>query len=285
MAYTDAQIAEYNAYLLFLRTPEGQGYPVPSSMVDYFTHLDEWSGGTSPETPDTEWSASQNAAYERYKMYSALYREPNDFYARTIQNFFDNYDVAGEQLNEWESDASAEYQQYRDYVGYRWQGEWYAGSLDDFVTNYTHAQKQIDKWITAYGTAQTEQAEQDAYYDVQRARSDEAAREAYRPEVQYGPAFYQKQEALGGESVYYQDWMRNMFPELQRRFQATQPAPVGYPTRAEARTAAGQTAEKWGQYLGVQAPELREEFYSQKPWDRGERPQYYQPPVRQVSYY
>lgn len=276
MAYTNAQIAEYNAYLVFLRTPEGQGFPVPSDMADYFTHVDEWSGGGVP--PETEWSVAQKSAYERYKMYSALFREPTDFYARNIQNFFDNYDVANEQLDEWQTEASRDYQEYRDLAGYRKPGDLYYPSLDDFIVHYNQAQEQQDIWLGLYETAQTEQGQLDEYYEQQR-------QEAFRPDVQYGPAFYQRQEALKGESVYYQSWMRNMFPELQRRFQATQPRPVGYPTRGEARAAAGETEKVWEQYLDVQKPKLRQEFYGQRPWDRGERPRYYQQRLRQVSYY
>jgi len=292
--WTPEQIVEYNYYLNFLKTYQGANYPWPTSIDDYFANLDKWKkeyppsdgNGEEPpeEEPTEEWTSTQKKAYERYKNYAALYRDPDDVYFEAIKDFFDNYEVANEQLGEWETEASGEYQQYRDLASYREPGDFYTTTLDDFVTNYDRAQRQQDAWMGRYTEAETRQQEADEYYDWSRQRSYESAQEAYQPSPQYSPAFYKQQEALGGESVYYQNWMTDMFPELSRRFEATQPKQVGYPTREEQRAAEAQLEQGFGQYLTGEQADLYQEFYGQTPYMRGERPSVYQPRLRQVSY-
>ena len=294
---TAEQIAEYNAYLAFLRTYPGRNHPWPTSLEHYFENKDEWAtrdygeqppdnggDGGNGEEPTEEWTSAQRKAYERYKNYAALYKDPDDYYAPTINDYYGNYDVANEQLTEWETEASREYQQYRDLASHREPGDFYTTNQDDFVNNYDRAQRQQDVWMGRYTEYETRQQEVDEYYDWSRGRAYESAQEAYRPSPQYDPALYKQREALEGESVYYQNWMTDMFPELKRRFEATQPKQVGYPTREEQRAAEAQLEQGIGQYLTAEQEALRQEFYEQRPWDRGERPHIYQPKLRQLSY-
>jgi len=278
MEWTDAQIAEYNNYLDFLQTTEGKDFPHPKDIADYYANVETWKEEWGIDTiPEYEWTMPQKSAYERYKMYADLYGDPEDWYAEDIKTFFDNYDIANEQLDEWETEATREYSQYKNLGSYREPKDWYAADLDDFVANWEQAQTQQDTWLTQYEEDQVRQQQQEEYYDWQRQT-------AYKPDVQYDPAFYKRQEALQGESIYYQNWMREMFPELQQRFEATQPQIAGYPTLGESEAAKAQTEQAWEQYLYGQTPELREEFYSQPPSQRGEYPQYYAQRLRQVSY-
>ena len=176
MAYSDAQIAEYNAYIKFIGTSGGQGFPVPRDIRDYFAHLEEWMGQVTP-VPSPEWTTPQKAAYDRYQMYGDLYGDTDDWYARDIKDFFDNYDVAGEQLDEWINEASRDYRDYLDLGNWRKPGEWYAVDLDDFVANYDQSQGQQDSWKGL------EMADIDRAGRAQRAAA--AGRVTYRPEVKY----------------------------------------------------------------------------------------------------
>ena len=271
-AWTDEQLAEYQAYLDFLATAQGRGFPVPADIDDYFENRDTWQTEMG-ET--TGWTADQKWAYDRYQDYAKQYGDPSDWYPTDIKDYFDNKDVAEEQLYEWQQAASVDYQRYRDFLNQRDPGEYYYPSLDDFVSNYDQAMQQIGQWEGLW-------QEDEAKRELQEQRYEESMAERYRPEVQYNPAFYQKMEAIQGESVYYEDWMKRLYPELRQRFEATQPRPVGYPSLGEAREAAEQTEKDWGGWL--QQQDLKQEFYGQAPYMRGERPAVYAPRLRQVAY-
>ena len=305
--YTAEEWEEYREYQAFLTTPQGTQFPVPIDIDDYLAHKDEWAAYMLHPTDERD-------SWELYQAY-LRYRDPRDWQAKTIDEFLANPDVVAEQIDEWRDSALREYQEYRDYDNFRDPGEWVYQGVDDFVLNYDDAQIQLGKWQGLYGTEEAERIADEAYYDAlrrrqleelqhglspeeaarrreesyqysqeARERAEYAAKEAYHPEVRYDPAFYSQQEALQGESVYYQDWMKRIYPELRGRFEATQPKEIGYPTREEARAAAAQTEAKWKTWLGGQQETLEQEFYGQPPYQRGERPSQFAPKLRSLSY-
>jgi len=88
------------------------------------------------------------------------------------------------------------------------------------------------------------------------------------PQVRYGPAFY-KQLAYG-ESAFYKEWMLKMFPQLQKRFEAMSSPVRGYSSEGQAKLAAAMREARWAIWLRMQQGELRKQFYSMPPSQRGE---------------
>jgi hypothetical protein len=300
---SEALINDYNEYLAFLQTPEGADFPIPDDIWDYYVHAKEWAEmmgaeeipDYGPQLPGEYYTDEQLKQWERYQYLEYRYRDSGDWVATDIDDFYAHQDLAQQQMAEWEEDAAKaekewtedeqrEWQEYKDLSSYREPGDWVANDIADFYDNYDKAKGQEDIWLERYSEDQTRIEASEEYTDWARERSRYAAEETYTEEARYDPAFYQEMEALQGESVYYQDWMYEIYPRLRAEFEATQPRERGYYTREEARTAAAQTEAEWTAWLSGKMPELEEEFYSYRPEHRGERPGAFQPSLRQVSW-
>jgi len=340
---TTEQQADYADYLAFIKQYPDLGLPIPQNINDFIAHQAEWEAlYAPPEEPEPEepepgehgyqYNDDQIREYYTYRNYASAYGDLRDWYPNDIEDYFKNYDVAQEQLNEWKQEEkdqekptytdaqNREYNTYRRYASaYGDPNDWYTLDIKDYFDNYDLAREQLTKWQQEEidkGVKQTEyeaeQTKQKAEYEAKqaeyekwalspeeqarrreegyqsalesRARAEYAAREAYGEAPEYRTSFSNWLQTQGSQSQYLKDYIENKYPSLRTQYEATQPRLTGYPTREEARAEAERREAGFKAWLPAQLPTVEAEFWGQAPAQRGERPQVYNPRSRYIAW-
>jgi len=195
---TPAEVdAEYRRYLEFLKTAEGQGYPVPKDIADYYRIKAEWGKQEQPPiTPEPE-------------------QQP----------------ITPEQ--------------------------------DEFALTPEEAARRREE----------------AY-----AESRYAAEERYHEAPRYQETFSKWIQGQGNVSGALQQYIQSKYPSLRAEFESGISREVGFPTREEARTEASQREAGWQSWLSQRMPETRQDYWGQRPSDRGERYYMYAPTTKTVNW-
>jgi len=105
----------------------------------------------------------------------------------------------------------------------------------------------------------------------------------YQPRPRYEPAYWERWRGLEAAPP-RKDWFESMFGTMVRRFEAQLPTEKGYETREKAAERAEEIESMWAKRLEEQKGAMREEFWSYKPTQRGERPTIFQPRVKTVAF-
>ena len=127
-------------------------------------------------------------------------------------------------------------------------------------------------------------AEQRAYAEEARARTEYAAQEAYHEAPMYPETFSQWAQEQSDTSQALQAYIKSQYPSLQAEYKAEVGRLTGFPTREEARTEAGRRERGWESWLGERMPETTQEYYAQRPAQRGERLWMQAPTLRTVNW-
>ena len=260
---------EYAKYLVFIRENPELGLPVPRSWLDYSEHRDEWAAlysepepTPSPEPPsptppspappvppepeERERTDDEIREYQAYRRYASTYGDPDDWYPLSIDDYFANWDIAQEQLDEWKEEVTQAEQREIEY--------------------------------------EKEQQEADRRREEAYQKSQYAQQEAYHEQPEYGQQYEKWLGAQRDKSLPIQHFMERMFPSYREQFEATQPRPTGYATREEARTEAARRETEFQNWTNRKLPEMEAEFWEQSPYQREERPSIFAPRLRSVSY-
>ena len=262
---TAQQQADYNDYSAFIKQYPELGLPVPKDINDFIEHQAEWEKEFAPssepepeehEAPEPEpgehgyqYNDDQIREYYTYRNYASAYGDPKDWYPNDIDDYFKNYDVAQEQLNEWTQEEkdqekptytdaqNREYNTYKRYASaYGDPNDWYALGVKDYFDNYDTAQTQLTKWQQEEidkGVKQTEyeaeQTKQKAEYEAKQAEYEKWAlspeEQARRREEGYQSALesraraeYARQEAYGEAPEYqkpFSQWLQTQGDQSQ----------------------------------------------------------------------
>tara|TARA_Y100000310_G_scaffold205781_1_gene206110 strand:+ start:534 stop:1949 length:1416 start_codon:yes stop_codon:yes gene_type:complete len=97
-----------------------------------------------------------------------------------------------------------------------------------------------------------------------------------KPIPQRQPEFervFEEQAALTGSQP-WQDWFERRYGTLLRQFKATTPK----------ETEAEPLETSWADFLRQRKPQLKEEYYAQSPYARGERPSAFQQKIKTVNF-
>ena len=242
--YTQQQRDDYDDYLAFLQTPDGKKFPTPKDIADYLTNREQWIAD--------------------YDYYLRGYTEEQ------LREF-----------NTWKRYAST----YGDLT------DWFPNNIDDWLTHYDTAQEQLAKWQQEHGTAleeeevsEAEQAEEDKYRQEQREKAAYYEQERYTAAPEYQPRLQQWLDEKLEESRAFELFSEKQYPSLVSKFKLTQPELTGYSTREEARTEKARREQKFAAWLPGQVPGLKQEYWGQRPTERGERLYMQSPNVRELSW-
>jgi len=166
-------------------------------------------------------------------------------------------------------------------------GDWYSVDIADWLANYDQGQQQLAIW-------KVEQGKVDQYElspeEAARRREEAYARQQYRQQEEFheAPMYQEKfQQWIQGRSDTsgaLQQYIESKYPSLRAEFESGISREVGFPTREEARTEAAQRESGWQNWLSQRMPETRQEYWGQRPADRGERYYMYSPATRAVSW-
>lgn len=272
--YTPEQIAEYEAYLAFLKEYPDMGLPAPKDIDDYFANKDEWQDDyvppepappepTPPEEPGREYTEEEKREYYTYRNYASVYGDPNDWYPLNIEDYFKNWDTAQEQLGEWQSEelkSTTEQEQYE------------------------REREEAEAWALSPEEAARRREESYEYSQWAKERSEYAAQEAYHETPEYGQSFSDWFGSTASKSQPLQSFIKGMFGELKTEYQAGLPTLTGFPTREEARAEAERRETGFERWLPKQMQGLKQQFWAQAPWQREERPGTFAPRVRSVAF-
>lgn len=201
-----------------------------------------------------------------------------------------------EGLKEFTVEQRADYNLYVRFLktdeGLNWPRPQHIG---DFVAN-------IDKWATerAGGIVEGEGVppEETSVYDEYAVPPEEAARrreeayeesryaaeERYREPARYSETFAGWVEGQGGISEALRGYVEGQFPSLRAEYESTLPRETGFATREEARAEAAKREKGWAGWLQSELPEVRQEYYMQRPYARGERYAEQSPTLRAVNW-
>jgi len=112
--------------------------------------------------------------------------------------------------------------------------------------------------------------------------------EGARPDVEYTPAVEELRTSFEGElpqTEYWRDWFNSRYPRLVQEFQATLPKfERKYYPGLGPEEASEKIKESWAARLKALKPQLKEEYYKQSPYQRGERPSVYAPRIQKVGF-
>lgn len=173
-------------------------------------------------------------------------------------------------------------------------GDWLATDIYDWLANPDLAQQQLDKWKQLATTEELEQLELEQYAidPAEEARRREeaykegryAAKERYREPVRLSETFAAWIGKQGDVSQALKGYIEKEYPSLRTEYQAGLPPITGYPTREAARVESVRRERGFEAWLGEKRPEVREEYYMQRPAERGERLWMQQPTLRAVNW-
>ena len=94
---------------------------------------------------------------------------------------------------------------------------------------------------------------------------------------EYGRGLEQLRTEFAGEvpqTETWRDWYRSMYPRIIEQFEAALPSGLG----------TAQIEKSWADYLKSVRPQIKERWYGLSPYQRGERPSYYQPRIQTVRF-
>ena len=309
--YTPEQQAEYQAYLDYIKANPILGLPVPKDIDDYYANRDKWIEEYTPTptpepTPEVRtYTDDEFREYNTYRRWASSQGTPDDWYPVDIDDYFNHWDIAQEQMDEWKGEASeAEKKRLEEeekaaerqakYEAEQAEAEKYALTPEEQARRreesyaYTQQQRAISEAYQKAALSPEEEArrreEQYAYSQWAQERARISAQEAYRETPEYQGSFYNYFEGLSSTPGRFQDFMLAMFPKLREEWEATQPKLTGYPTPQEARAEATRRETAFGQWLPTQTKKMMEQFYVQAPPERGERPAYFAPRLRSVNF-
>ena len=257
---TDQQQADYTDYLAFIKQYPDLGLPIPQNINDFIEHQAEWEAlYAPPEEPEPEepepgehgyqYNDDQIREYYTYRNYGSVYGDLRDWYPNDIEDYFKNYDVAQEQLNEWKQEEkdqekptytdaqNREYSTYKRYASaYGDPNDWYPNNIKDYFASTDLAREQLTKWRQEEidkGVKQTEyeaeQTKQKAEYEAKQAEYEKWAlspeEQARRREEGYQSALesraraeYARQEAYGEAPEYrtsFSNWLQTQGSQSQ----------------------------------------------------------------------
>ena len=142
--------------------------------------------------------------------------------------------------------------------------------------------KVMDTLIGSIPEGPTVARTRDLMYNLMGTRAKPVAETAYTmptyaptpQQPSYAPPFYQAMAGLEGSQP-WKSWFQNQYGKLLREFEAKVPEGA-MPAEAMEKT--------WAMWLKTMKPQLEEEWGSLSPYQRGERPSAYAPPIRTVQF-
>jgi len=290
---TADQQADYQNYLALLDTSLGDFLPHPKDINDFLPHADEWFAQFN----------ELKRGYQTYLTYYSGYGTSADWKPVDIYDYYSNYDKAQPYFTKWQGlaeekeaeytdDQRREYYLYKDYASqYADIADWLPVDIADYFANPDIVNQQMRTWSRKdaaqrelereYGLSPEEQArrQQEAYEE-----SRYAAQERYGEAPMYPETFTAWLNQQGQFSGALEKYVEGQYPSLRSQFEAQAGRLTGYPTREEARAEATRREAGFQSWLGGEVPGLKQEYWAQRPAERGERLYMQSPNVRPLNW-
>lgn len=109
-------------------------------------------------------------------------------------------------------------------------------------------------------------------------------KEAYREQPRYFEPFAKWIKGQTAISQALRGYVEDKYSSLRARHEADLPPLTGFPTREEARAEAARRESAWEAWLPSQLPDVRQDYYAQRPAERGERYWVQSPTLRTVAW-
>lgn len=198
-------------------TPESAGYHwdirrngwVGPGDVFIPRGTNEWLSKFEPEKGETEYSDEDVREYYTYRRYASSYGERDDWYAVSLEDYYNNWDVAQEQLTAWKDVATEKEQEEIDAQAEKDYREQFQLSPEEAARRreesylYTQWIREKNREAAEYDLSPEEAARrrEDSYAYTQwaRERQQEAAEYELSPE---------EQAKRREESYLYSQWIR-----------------------------------------------------------------------------
>ena len=213
----------------------------PTDIDDFYANyeaaqeqLAKWQETAGVE--EAEFTDEQVREWNDFKAYASASGEITDWFPVSIEDYYNNYDQAQQQLATWK-------ERYGEEVA---------------------EQEEAEKYEIS--PAEKLRRQEEGY-----AESRYAAQERYRETPQYQPPFTQWMQGQEDFSGALQEFTEREYPSLRSEFQATQPPLTGYPTREGARAEKVRREQVWKGWLSGMTPEIEQRYWGQRPAERGER--------------
>ena len=252
--YTSAQQLDYIKYKKFLNTDAGKSWPSPASIADFLANIEKWATQVGEE--EDERLNESKREYNLYLGYMRQFAGLEDWRPTSFEDWIENRDKADEQLSAWLKEAE--------------------------VAEEEIAKREEEVAVReelALPPEEVARRQEEAY-----AESRYAAEERYREAPMYGETFTQWAQEQSDTSQALQAYIKGQYPSLQAEYKAEVGRLGGFPTREEARTEAGRRETGWESWLGERMPETTQEYYAQRPAQRGERLWMQAPSLREVNW-
>lgn len=278
--YTDEQLDDYEYYLaareLYPNLPEVKDIEdFLAQRADIEANWDDYVRGYTEEDV---------RGFNVFKKYASLVGAPDDWRATNIEDYLENYETAQQQLaiwqKEWEVDEAL-----------RLEKEAAALSPEEAARRreerYAREQELIEYGLTPEEAARRREERYAREREIieHAIEPEEAAR---RREESYAEARYAAQERYKEPPEYTgtaAQWMTRQqdfsqalrgfvekeLPSLQAEFRAEQGPLPGFATREEAREEQSRRERAYRAWLPERMAGVEEEFYAQRPAQRGER--------------
>jgi len=208
--FSQSQVEDYRAYLAFLKTPEGKGWPSPSNIEQFLGNVDQWAedmlSSLDPPTPPDATPEQGELTPDQQKEWDAYLKAQEDYLAQQ-QAYLDQRKEYEEGQKAYQEEQRA-YQDYQRQEAYRetprygeaftqWLGgqETAGGALQQFI------EREYPSLQSEFGATQP----RTVGYPTREAARAEAGR---------------REEAWTG-------WLGEMTPEIEQRYYAQRPGDRG----------------------------------------------------------
>jgi len=287
----DADTISYNKYLEYIKTHPS--WPVPKDKNDWLLNRDYWE--SMGDYLDAGFTIREIEGYDRVAAYGEKYGDLEDDIPRDRADYLANIDKYQLQLEKWIQEAGSEGagftdEQIREWQDYTWHsryretGDSFFADMGDFFNNYDQAIQQLNMWRKRAGEAEVEQTESEEYTQWSREQTKYAAQERYGETPMYSENFTAWLNQQGQFSGALEKYVEGQYPSLRSQFEAQAGRLTGFPTREEARAEATRREAGFQSWLGGEVPGLKQEYWAQRPADRGERPYMQSPNVREYNW-
>lgn len=242
-----------------------------------------------------QYSEEEQLDYIQYKQFTQT--EEGQYWPdpASIDDFLSHIDEWATEVGTGEDARQNELQrQYNQYLLYMRQfaglEDWRPTSFEDWLDNRDIADQQLADW--GVQAEEAEEVDEYALDPAEAARRREeayaesryAAEERYRESPMYSGTFAEWIQGRGDMSGALEQYVEGRYPSLKAEYQAGMEPLTGYSTREEARAEASRRESGWQAWLGERMGETTQEYYGQRPQERGERMWMQQPTLRSANW-
>ena len=258
--------------------------PVATSASEYAINYERWL----ENMPYYQAGYTQDHidSWDVYKSYASKYGDLADMAYNTLDEYLTNWDQSQQQLQSWINEAGSEsfgftddqrrdYNLYWDYYNeYAPTGTAKPVDIGDFYNNFNYFQQQLIAW----------QRQGEVGGGLPGTGDGTTTGQTYMEQPMLSQQFstwMHDQEEMSGA---FSQFVESEYPSLRGRFDVIEGRMPEFGSREAAEEHALGVEGRWKSWLTGQTPELEEQYWSQRPQQRGEKLFEYAPAMRAINW-